>query len=134
MRWSLTLFMGGLLRIFLMDTACNRTPPGPVRIGEIMGLRGSNLAELERETGYTIKVNVPKKSDQRDNNVFIQGTPGDVEHWGAVILERYRGRKIKPKVVYRSTILIMTAMTIAAVVNSMVITNILHIKAALGCP
>ena len=106
-----------------------------------MGPSGSNLADLEREAEYRIKViTKPKgkgkgdKGDQRDNFVVVQGLPEDVERWAAILLERYRGRKIKPKVVYRSTILIMTAMTIAAVVNSMVITNILHIKAALGCP
>ena len=101
---------------------------------ELIGLNGSNIAKLEREARHFVHIYTKRKDEPRNNFVTIRGPPDHVDTWAAKLLEKYRGRKIKSKVVDGSTILIMTAMTIAAIVNSMVIINILPIKAAPGCP
>ena len=154
MRRSLTLYMGGLPRIFLMDPchisrrgvalldgqsllqcpSCNRTPPGPLRMGELIGVDRSNITALEREAGHFVQIYTKRRDEVGHKFVRIRGLPEHVDTWATKLLKEYRGRKIKSKVVYGSTILIMTAMTIAAIVNSMVIINILPIKAAPGCP
>ena len=107
-------------------------------MGELIGPNGSNIAELERQARNCVHIYTKRRHEQRNNYVTIRGPPPLVDTWALKLLkeykDEYRGRKIKSKVVDGSTILIMTAMTIAAIVNSMVIINILPIKAAPGCP
>ena len=107
-------------------------------MGELIGPNGSNIAELERQARNEVHIYTKRRHEQRNNYVTIRGPPPLVDTWALKLLKEYkdecRGRKIKSKVVDGSTILIMTAMTIAAIVNSMVIINILPIKAAPGCP
>ena len=151
MRRSLTLFMGGLLRIFLMGPChisrrgvalfdgqgllqgppCSRAPPGPLKIGMLRGRHSVNLQKLEYESDYKIKIFPREISHPKADYCEIQGLPKDVDEWKVILWNRYRGRKIKSKVVDGSTILIMAAMAVAAFVYGVVVISIFSRR---GCP